>query len=100
MDAIEFLKGVSRMCSKEHCYSCGLSDKSVCQYNFCGWIHLDIDFQQFVTDVENWCNEHPEKTNAQKFEEVFGFDPSPGIIKTHNLHDKAFWDEPYKGVEG
>lgn len=35
--------------------------------------------------VENWAKEHPIKTNADKFKEVFGFEPTPIYCVNNNV---------------
>ena len=54
--------------------------------------------------VEQWEKEHPVKTDAEKFKEVFGFEPN--VFTDNEKHilcngyrtiDEKFWDAEYKG---
>lgn len=53
--------------------------------------------------VENWAKENPNKTNIEKFKEVFGFEPN--VFADNEKHilcngyrtiDEKFWDAEYK----
>lgn len=61
--------------------------------------------------VENWAKQHPIKTNADKFKEVFGFEPTPIYCVNNNMKCSdceyfdynnglcdvsIFWDAEYK----
>ena len=83
MDAVEYLKEKMRMCDATRCAECLIGD-----------IHNNVEIrtpEEAVAIVEKWAAEHPVVTNAQKFEEVFGW-------KIDRYFDKlpaAWWDEPY-----
>lgn len=89
MEALEFLKEARRMClaigSCDDCqlgYGCVVDDvKKV----------PDRVLESNCSVVEAWSKEHPIKTNAQKFKEIFGIDVSNGDMTRF-----PWWDEPYK----
>ena len=94
MDVVDFVREFSRMCD---------------EYNTCRGCPMDgicvpcteavyKDPQGVVEIVEKWGKEHPIKTNAMKFEEVFGFIPRCRDIfdTNNNIHHKPWWDAPYK----
>lgn len=68
MDAIKYLQERERMMKARKC-------PIGCQGEKCGtcvlW-HNGFSFQESVECVEKWSKENPIKTNAQKFQEVFG----------------------------
>lgn len=53
-----------------------------CGYNcpffmkVCGFGKVKFHVYEAIETVENWAKEHPIKTNAEKFKEVFGIEPS------------------------
>lgn len=65
MDAVEFIKERNRMCnSMESC--------SQCPFNEMGYCDLDTeDPEKLVALVEQWSQEHPQKTMMQDFFEKY-----------------------------
>lgn len=100
----EAYKGVT-MCEGVTCRDCPLYN------NACGSFYVF----EALEIVENWVKEHPVKTNADKFKEVFGFDaPIHQCIKKDEFcadceyyefgseHggckvDERFWEAEYNG---
>lgn len=90
-------------CAGIRCENCPFN-KNVCKLE-------NVIFNSFeaVEFVENWAKDHPIKTNAEKFREVFGFDMTIcwdnefpcnecqfcDIDGTCNSKEK-FWDAEYK----
>lgn len=71
MDVISFFKALIRFCRQySRCAECPIPDQ------FCGEIYADqLDMksvEEAVEIVESWCAENPQKTNREKFAEVFG----------------------------
>ena len=97
MEAIEFLKEYRRMCkSRTGCIGCPL-EKTGCSIPDSTVERL----QEIIRVTEQWNKEHPVMTNAQKFEEVFGFNPADFktlfcFNKSHDGKKLIWWDEPYK----
>lgn len=93
MDAVEYLKERARMCKQPLC--------DQCEFNGTGYAQCfgyeNMYPKECVSIVEQWSREHPVMTNAQKFEEVFGyFAPVQG----RPYMPSTWWNEPYKGTEG
>ena len=67
MDAVEFIKEYQRMCEKESCHNCPafgnnvLSDCDLCTKSP----------EKLVQIVEQWSQDHPQKTMMQDFFEKF-----------------------------
>lgn len=73
MEAIDYFKEAKRMCiSYPSCKGCPLRNFA-CGFIRCIESFSDADMQCQIKVVEQWSKEHHFKTNAQKFEEVFGF---------------------------
>lgn len=98
MEALEFLKEYKRMCTEyEDCNGCPLADTG------CAGC-IDSSEKQLINIVdktEQWSKEHPIITNAQKFEEVFGFHPADfktlfNFNKSYDGKELIWWDDPYK----
>lgn len=70
MEAIEFLKEYTRMCTEcKDCYGCPLA-VTTCA----GCCELsEKQIINVIEKTEQWSKEHPIITNAMKFKEVFGF---------------------------
>lgn len=64
MDAVEFLKQRHRMCDMETCDSCPASFLDECDYD-------SKDIVELVEIVEQWSQDHPQKTMMQDFFEKF-----------------------------
>lgn len=103
MEALEFLREAQRMCNEYNCYD-GCPVYGACVF---GGINAQSPerLEDIVTTVETWIETHPIKTNAQKFEEVFGFLPDGDVIFSKDYFINAVkgpvlkWDEPYKEPE-
>lgn len=66
MDAVKFLKTVNRMCSTfENCDDCPIQKLSYA----CG--SLKGEEQEMVSKVEEWEEEHPEKTRLSEFLKMY-----------------------------
>ena len=105
MDAVMFNTEARRMCKESiSCSKCAAGMGEDCA--------LDVTLKWFdpaeaVRIVEEWSNEHPIQTNAQKFEEVFGFKPYTDMKwaaandeYAAELHDTVWWDMPYEAPKG
>ena len=71
MDAKKFMKEFARMCNyyTANCDSCPMSVR----FGSCEMGGLYIyDMDEIVDIIDKWSIEHPVKTNADKFYEVFG----------------------------
>lgn len=112
MDAVKFLKEWGRMCdSFEGCQGCGLSDIFGTTEGTCWVAAHPKEAVDMVEAIEKWSNEHPIKTNAQKFEELFDCKcdrrTCPPILidclKIECTECLKWWDkeyiEPYKETE-
>lgn len=92
-----------RNCRGIYCEDCPFNGK-VCNIG-----EKNFHAHEAIEIVENWAKEHPVKTNADKFQDVFGFDmticwddkPScdgcpfyDGIGKCNSK--EKFWDAEYK----
>lgn len=73
MDAVKFWKEFQRMCSYYYngpssadCHKCPFFE--LCDMN----ILIEMDAEEIVSVLEKWVAKNPPKTNAEKFEEVFG----------------------------
>lgn len=61
MDAIEFIKKRNRMCnSMKSCSQCPFNEMKHCNFN-------TEDPEKLVAFVEQWSQEHPQKTMMQDF---------------------------------
>ena len=72
MDAVEFLKERIRMCNsyKDSCIGCELYKTSTESNTDCIRL-LDYHFEDAVSAVEQWSQNHPQKTIMQDFFEKF-----------------------------
>lgn len=98
MDAVEFAKEMKRMME----YS---PRKDEICYDIKGIIRQSPEFA--VRIVEEWSKAHPIQTNADKFKEVFGFEPYSDMAwaaandeYAAELHDTAWWEKPYEAPKG
>lgn len=104
MDAVQFLKEVRRMCDTkaDDCDGCPFEYSH--EHDVCSAFD---EPEKTVRIIAEWSKDHPVKTNAMKFEEVFGYKPYPlklvyaagtcdknGTIRAHMMF-KEWWDEPY-----
>ena len=109
---IEVMKQKKRMCETLNCRSCSLSsDNNNCNVG-CTKFILKY-YEQSEKIIMNWAKEHPAKTNADKFKEVFGVEinASGGIVSSctgikcpdsscDNCKYKDFWQQEYKEPKG
>jgi len=102
MDALDFLREYNRMCKvNKDCSGCPLkgTDCSI------GRELSEEEMINIVDKTEQWSKKHQPMTNAQKFEEVFGFLPDGDYIFSKDYFINAVkgpilkWDEPYEGAE-
>lgn len=108
MEAIEFLKEAQRLCEQSrHCSMvCPLYERCIFDFKYEDESSKETweRIEKAVAIIEQWSKEHPVQTNAQKFEEVFGFHPAD--FKTLFCFNKSYdgkkliwWDDPYKEPE-
>ena len=110
MDALTFLKEYKRMCDTNNlnCFGCPMKEaKSKGDYQICR-VFIKNHPEEAIKVVEKWVKEHPCKTNADKFKEVFG----DKITLERSTYDcagidcpishtcdicpyKNFWSDPY-----
>lgn len=67
----EVMKQMERMCNSFRCFDCPLSQNEVWKKNSCV-SHTRQCPQEAEEIIMKWAEEHPIKTNADKFKEVFG----------------------------
>lgn len=110
-NALEFLQETNRMCSShKECTDCPLK----CLASFYGYstcrIAMFNECEKAVSAVDAWSKKHPIRTNAEKFKEVFGYEPKffSGIYfcpvpssqhcgeNTDCCTCGKWWDKPYK----
>lgn len=101
MDAIKYLKEKDRMCKvyrPKFSDPCGEFCPLYREERYCTPSYERGHLEDVVAIVEQWSKEHPIKTNAMKFEEVFGFIPRCRDIfdTNNNIHHKPWWDAPYE----
>lgn len=96
MDAAKYLTEKFRMCKH---YSCCQAVPNQCplskvkkQFNCSDWAVMHPT--EAVAIVEKWSAEHPVKTNAEKFKEVFG--TYVACIDGAATITEAWWDAPYE----
>lgn len=56
-----------------------------CHNGICNNGSIMSNAYEAIDLVENWAKEHPIKTNADKFKEVFGFEPTPIYCVNNNM---------------
>lgn len=85
-------------CRDVNCRDCHFDE--ICNAVYGGAI---INACKTIEIVEQWAEQHPIVTNAEKFKEVFGFEPN--VFADNEKHilcngyrtiDEKFWDEEYK----
>lgn len=85
-------------CRDVNCRDCHFDE--ICNAVYGGAI---INACETIEIVEKWAEQHPI-TNAEKFKEVFGFEPN--VFADNEKHilcngyrtiDEKFWDAEYKG---
>lgn len=106
----EYVQTVVRMCNtynpdskKELCGECPLDGW------WCDWNDVEEAYD-LLTILEKWAEEHPVKTNRDKFEEVFGLHPLKEEHKRDCLSciedgvgickDCTWWDAEYIEPKG
>lgn len=86
-------------CRDVNCRDCHFDE--ICNAVYGGAI---INACKTIEIVEQWAEQHPIVTNAEKFKEVFGFEPN--VFADNEKHilcngyrtiDEKFWDAEYKG---
>lgn len=80
MDAVEFVKTLSRMCNCE-CYKCEIWKRLSGLESCTVWIETHPE--EAVAIVEQWAAEHPAKTRQSVFLEQFP--NAPIYTNTHNV---------------
>ena len=99
MDAELFAEELGRMCKSYGCSCSGCGVMDLKPDDGC-IVALAKNPKEFVAIVERWSNEHPRKTNRDKFFEVFGIDPRPaGYVTNHNRAEglaTEWWDRSYE----
>lgn len=109
---VEVMKHRERMCDALNCScsSCGLNyDNNNCHVG-CNTFVCNY-YEQAEEIIMNWAKKHPVKTNADKFKEVFGFEPyedsCPYTIEecagkecSHLCDKYDFWKQEYKEPKG
>lgn len=103
----EVMKRKERMCDAFLCDKCPLNKYKNYNSNTCANFIID-EPQQAEEIIMKWAKEHPIKTNADKFKEVFGFTPNIDICPFCSLGDgfsslcciecryRYFWMQEYK----
>lgn len=96
MDGVKLLKELDRMCTWYN----RLSTCEECPLIGCDFSTLAENADGVISSIEKWSKEHPVKSNAEKFKEVFGVQPSPAGYQQN--HTKAagmpveWWAMPYE----
>lgn len=73
---VKVAKEYKRMCNlSERCSNCPMNKSKDSAYTCRYWM-LYVDPEAAEKVILDWASDHPIKTNAQKFKEVFGFDIS------------------------
>lgn len=112
---IEVIKQRERMCCCSKCDSCLIHKENNGYYLDCSLFIVEHP-QEAEEIIMNWAKEHPIKTNADKFKEVFGFEPCTDLcvleknIKCKECKYKGttenesccskWWEEEYKEPKG
>lgn len=108
-DFVEVMKIRDRMCeSIERCHECPINTFKNGKDISCESFSKKYP-EQVQEILLKWDKEHPIKTNADKFEEVFGFRPSI-VCPMYRVKDcedgdcwdclyREFWDREYKEPE-
>lgn len=104
LDSIRVNYKGAKHCGGVNCHDCPLDEK------ICNKAAPIFYMNEAAEIVENWAKEHPIKTNADKFKEVFGLDMAPihSCVSSKSCEDceytydgacavsKLFWDAEYK----
>lgn len=105
---VEVMKNKNRMCKSHDCSSCAISSIKNTKNIVCE--DFIINYPQEAEEIiMAWAKEHPIKTNADKFKEVFGLEPNKGkcpffgSVEECSKHSiccdcelNNFWSEEYK----
>lgn len=116
MEALDFLKELKRMCDSHNklesrCNRCPLH--LIAENDGACFPFIKKYPEKAIEVVEEWSKEHPIKTNADKFKEVFGYDISKNSYSCSGISCPTtvtsiyscsstdcpcygFWDKPYK----
>lgn len=102
---VEVMKQRSRMCEVLLCYKCPLNKYKNYNNNTCDDFMKDSP-QEAEEIIMNWAKEHPVKTNADKFKEVFGVEllnnegctgfACPKNKQCADCRYFGFWSKEYK----
>lgn len=108
---LEVMKHRKRMCgaSNPRCSSCELcSDNN--KYDVGCSTFIFNYYEQAEEIIMKWAKEHPIKTNADKFKELFGFIPDGdscvracrnlGMHGCNGCEYDDFWNQEYKEPKG
>lgn len=98
MEDLKFLKEYRRMChSYRVCTQCPIG-KVLNRHSESKCVSGIQNYPVEVLEaIEDWRKEHPEKTNAQKFEEIFGIKPENAEPPYKERVEPNWWDEPFEG---
>ena len=117
MEALEFLKEANRFCSHYPICSADCPIRGKCIFDFGSHGETQKETEQKIENafaiIEQWSKEHPIITNAQKFKEVFGYEPKfysgtyfCPVPASQHCGEKSdcctcgeWWDKPYKEPE-
>ena len=104
----EVMKQRERMCENVHgnCSRCDIGKLANEKDLYCHNIMLDY-YKESEKIIMDWAEEHPIKTNADKFKEVFGFIPDSEYCPNKcpengcaNCEYRHFWSQEYKEPKG
>lgn len=105
----EVMKQKIRMCDSNSCSACPLYYSNNGVDKACGFLFYKMP-QKAEEIIMKWAEEHPVQTNADKFKEVFGFNPHKSCAFGFNCSNcqydeghhcgKKWWEEEYKAPKG
>lgn len=87
----EVVKQFNRMCKANGCNKCPLKDN---RDLFTCWRALTVHPDEMEKAVMKWAEDHPVKTNHQKFVETFGVNPL--LMNLWNTKGADWLTEEYK----
>lgn len=73
----------------ENCCAGVICTDCPCSNGICNNGSIMSNAYEAIDLVENWAKENPIKTNADKFQEVFGLDMAPQISSCINFKEKC-----------
>ena len=106
---VEVMKQKERMCNAMRCENCVLASGNNNTGDSCNYFVIGYP-KQAEKIIMNWAKEHPVKTNADKFKEVFGYDLAKNLgyhncawlrcedcdRKCESCECCGFWEKEYK----